>query len=80
MKIAQIAPLYEAVPPRLYGGTERVVSHLCDTLVELGHEVTLFASAESRTRAHLVAVLDTAIRLDETPQKSDLGGASGDAL
>ncbi len=72
MKIAQIAPLYEAVPPRLYGGTERVVSHLCDALVELGHEVTLFASAESRTRAHLVPVIDTAMRLDKAPQKSDL--------
>ena len=46
MKIAQVAPLYEAVPPRLYGGTERIVAHLTDALVELGHEVTLFASAE----------------------------------
>ena len=45
MKIAQVSPLYEAVPPKLYGGTERVVAHLCDALVELGHEVTLFASA-----------------------------------
>ena len=50
MRIAQIAPLYEAVPPRLYGGTERIVAHLTDALVELGHEVTLFASAEARTR------------------------------
>ena len=48
MKIAQISPLYEAVPPRLYGGTERVVAHLCDALVELGHEVTLFAAADAR--------------------------------
>jgi hypothetical protein len=47
MKIAQIAPLYEAVPPRLYGGTERIVAHLTNALVELGHEVTLFASAEA---------------------------------
>jgi Glycosyltransferase Family 4 len=54
MKIAQIAPLYEAVPPRLYGGTERIVAHLTNALVELGHEVTLFASAEARTRATLV--------------------------
>ena len=45
MKIAQIAPLYEAVPPKLYGGTERVVAHLSDALVDLGHEVTLFSSA-----------------------------------
>jgi hypothetical protein len=46
MKIAQIAPLYEAVPPSLYGGTERIVAHLTNALVELGHDVTLFASAE----------------------------------
>jgi len=72
MKIAQIAPLAEAVPPRLYGGTERVVAHLCNALVELGHDVTLFASAETRTRARLVAVRDKAIRLDEAPLKSDL--------
>jgi glycosyltransferase involved in cell wall biosynthesis len=72
MKIAQIAPLYEAVPPKLYGGTERVVAHLCDALVELGHDVTLFASAEARTRAQLVAVRDQAIRLDPAELKSDL--------
>src|SRR6516164_3707080 len=74
MKIAQIAPLYEAVPPRLYGGTERVVAHLCDALVELGHEVTLFASGEADTRADLVAVRDQAIRLDPALLKSDLAG------
>ena len=50
MKIAQVAPLYESVPPRLYGGTERIVAHLTDALVELGHDVTLFASADARTR------------------------------
>src|SRR5579863_2772539 len=72
MKIAQIAPLYEAVPPKYYGGTERVVAYLCDALVELGHEVTLFASAEARTQARLVAVRDEAIRLDSAPLKSDL--------
>ncbi|HVM99283.1 MAG TPA: glycosyltransferase family 4 protein [Caulobacteraceae bacterium] len=72
MKIAQIPPLYEAVPPRLYGGTERVVAQLCEALVDLGHEVTLFASADARTRATVVPVRDQAIRLDETPQKSDL--------
>jgi glycosyltransferase involved in cell wall biosynthesis len=72
MKIAQIAPLYESVPPKLYGGTERVVAHLCDALVELGHEVTLFSSAEAETRAELVAVRDQAIRLDPAPLKSDL--------
>ena len=72
MKIAQIAPLYEAVPPKLYGGTERVVSQLCEALVDLGHDVTLFASAEAQTRAHLVPSRDQAIRLDATPQKSDV--------
>lgn len=72
MKIAQIAPLYEAVPPRLYGGTERVVGHLCDALVRLGHEVTLFASAEAETLAELAPVRDRAIRLDPEPLKSDL--------
>jgi glycosyltransferase involved in cell wall biosynthesis len=72
MKIAQVAPLYEAVPPRLYGGTERVVAHLCDALVEQGHDVTLFSSADARTRARLVVVRDEAIRLDPTPLKSDL--------
>src|ERR1700753_3054341 len=72
MKIAQVAPLYEAVPPKLYGGTERVVAHLCDALVELGHEVTLFASADAQTRAELVPVRDQAIRLAPAPLKSDL--------
>jgi hypothetical protein len=54
MRIAQIAPLYESVPPKLYGGTERVVSYLTEELVRLGHEVTLFASGDSQTRAKLV--------------------------
>ena len=72
MKIAQVTPLYEAVPPRLYGGTERVVAHLTDALVDLGHEVTLFASADARTRARLAPVRDQAIRLDPAPLKSDL--------
>ena len=72
MRIAQIAPLYEAVPPRFYGGTERIVAHLTDALVELGHEVTLFASAEAQTRATLVPVRDQAIRLDPSPLKSNL--------
>jgi len=72
MRIAQVPPLYEAVPPRFYGGTERVVAHLTDALVELGHDVTLFASAEARTKARLVVVRDEAIRLDPAPLKSDL--------
>ena len=72
MNIAQIAPLYEAVPPKLYGGTERVVAHLCDALIESGHDVTLFAAADARTNARLAAVRDQAIRLDAAVLKSDL--------
>jgi glycosyltransferase involved in cell wall biosynthesis len=72
MKIAQVAPLYEAVPPKLYGGTERIVAYLCDALVDLGHDVTLFSSADARTKAKLVAVRDQAIRLDPEPLKSDV--------
>ena len=53
MRIAQISPLTEAVPPKLYGGTERVISWLTEELVALGHEVTLFASGDSATRARL---------------------------
>ena len=64
MRIAQIAPLYESVPPTLYGGTERVVAHLSDALTDMGHDVTVFASADSRTRSRLVPVRDRAIRLD----------------
>ncbi len=67
MKIAQIAPLHESVPPRLYGGTERVVAFLTDELVRQGHEVTLFASGDSRTRARLAPVIDAALRLDRVP-------------
>ena len=72
MRIAQVPPLYEAVPPRFYGGTERVVAHLTDALVELGHDVTLFASADAQTKAELVKVRDQAIRLDPALLKSDL--------
>jgi glycosyltransferase involved in cell wall biosynthesis len=64
MKIAQIAPLIESVPPRLYGGTERIVSYLTEELVALGHDVTLFASGESITAAHLVPCVPKALRLD----------------
>jgi Glycosyltransferase Family 4 len=64
VKIAQIAPLMESVPPRLYGGTERVVSHLCEALVQEGHDVTLFASGDSVTSARLVACTKEAIRLN----------------
>jgi glycosyltransferase involved in cell wall biosynthesis len=64
LKIAQIAPLMESVPPRLYGGTERVVSYLTEELVRLGHDVTLFASGDSITSARLVSCANTALRLD----------------
>ncbi|MBX6322716.1 MAG: glycosyltransferase family 4 protein [Rhodospirillaceae bacterium] len=64
MRIAQIAPLFESVPPRLYGGTERIVSYLTEELVRQGHEVTLFASGDSRTAAGLVSCCRTALRLD----------------
>ena len=65
MRIAQVAPLYESVPPKLYGGTERVVSYLTEELVRQGHEVTLFASGDSITRARLVAACDRSLRLDQ---------------
>jgi glycosyltransferase involved in cell wall biosynthesis len=64
MRIAQVAPLYERVPPLLYGGTERVVSYLTEELVRLGHEVTLFASGDSLTQAHLEAACPEALRLN----------------
>ncbi len=64
MKIAQIAPLVESVPPRLYGGTERVVSWLTEELVALGHDVTLFASGDSRTQAKLCPIVPRALRLE----------------
>jgi glycosyltransferase involved in cell wall biosynthesis len=60
------------VPPKLYGGTERVVAQLTDALVELGHDVTLFATADARTKARLVGVRDQPIRLDPRPLKSDM--------
>jgi glycosyltransferase involved in cell wall biosynthesis len=63
MRIAQIAPLIESVPPSLYGGTERVVSYLTEELVRLGHQVTLFASGDSLTSAELVACTTSALRL-----------------
>jgi glycosyltransferase involved in cell wall biosynthesis len=64
MRIAQVAPLYESVPPKLYGGTERIVSYLTEELVKQGHEVTLFASGDSLTQAQLVPVCSQALRLD----------------
>ncbi|HEX3943145.1 MAG TPA: glycosyltransferase family 4 protein [Rhizomicrobium sp.] len=64
MRIAQVAPLAESVPPKLYGGTERVVSWLTEDLVRRGHRVTLFASGDSNTKAELVPVVPRALRLD----------------
>jgi glycosyltransferase involved in cell wall biosynthesis len=64
MRIAQVAPLFESVPPQRYGGTERVVSYLTEELVRRGHDVTLFASGDSVTRATLVPVVEHAMRFD----------------
>jgi glycosyltransferase involved in cell wall biosynthesis len=65
MRIAQVAPLYESVPPKYYGGTERVVSYLTEELVRQGHDVTLFASGDSDTKARLVAACPRSLRLDK---------------
>ena len=66
MRIAQVSPLFESVPPQSYGGTERVVSYLTEELVRQGHDVTLFASGDSVTRAELVAVTDRSLRLSNS--------------
>ena len=71
MRIAQVAPLYESVPPKFYGGTERVVSWLTEELVRLGHELTLFASGDSMTTARLVAGCAESLRL--SPDSTDHG-------
>jgi len=68
MKIAQVAPLYEPVPPLLYGGTERVVSHLVEELTQRGHAVTLFASGVSETAARLISPVERALRLGDEPR------------
>ena len=72
MRIAQVAPLYESVPPKLYGGTERVVSYLTEALVEAGHNVTLFASGDSQTAARLVPCCDKSLRLNHHECKDHL--------
>jgi len=72
MRIAHVAPLYESVPPKFYGGTERIVAYLTEALVDLGHEVTLFASGDSQTSARLVPGRDCALRLDQRPKKSEV--------
>lgn len=69
MRIAQVAPLYESVPPKLYGGTERVVSWLSEELVRLGHDVTVFASGDSLTRARLIPTCKESLRL--SPESID---------
>lgn len=66
MKIAQVSPLYESVPPPLYGGTERVVYNIVEELINQGHEVTLFASGDSATRARLISPCKKSLRLDST--------------
>src|SRR5215831_5696786 len=65
LRIAQVAPLYESVPPQLYGGTERIVSYLTEELVAAGHDVTLFASGDAQTTARLVAGCERSLRLAE---------------
>src|SRR5207248_2442250 len=65
MRIAQVAPLYESVPPKNYGGTERIVSYLTEELVRQGHDVTLFASGDSVTKARLVAVSRRSLRMNK---------------
>src|ERR1700726_3857956 len=65
LRIAQVSPLYESVPPKLYGGTERIVSYLTEELVALGHDVTLFASGDSVTSAALCAGAPRALLFDE---------------
>jgi hypothetical protein len=71
MKIAQVAPLIESVPPRLYGGTERIVSYLTEELVRLGHDVTLFASGDSITSAELAPCCTRGLRLDSAFHADD---------
>jgi len=69
MRIAQVSPLYESVPPKFYGGTERVVSYLTEELIEQGHDVTLFASGDSITKARLVAPCPRALRLEPNTEE-----------
>jgi glycosyltransferase involved in cell wall biosynthesis len=71
MKIAQIAPLWESVPPKMYGGTERIVSYITEELVRQGHDVTLYASGDSHTTARLRAACDQSLRLHSGPMNRD---------
>lgn len=70
MRIAQVSPLIESAPPATYGGTERVVHYLTEELHRLGHQVTLFASGDSRTDADHVAVVDRSLRTSSIPRDS----------
>ncbi len=70
MRIAQVSPLYESVPPKLYGGTERVVSYLTEELIKMGNEVVLFASGDSNTKAKLIPICPHALRLDKNCKDS----------
>ncbi len=82
MRIAQLAPLAETVPPKLYGGSELVVSLLTEELVKRGHEVTLFASADSETSGRLISCAPTGLRQAEEIQIAAQSryGAAGEAL
>src|SRR5579871_4352014 len=81
MRIAQVSPLFESVPPALYGGTERVVSYLTEELVRQGHDVTLYASGDSVTQAHLVPVCEQAMRLDpRSPEAAALHRSALDRI
>lgn len=68
MKIALVAPLIESVPPKTYGGSERIVHYLAEALLEMGHDVTMFASGDSQTRARLVSVVAESLRLSKVPR------------
>ncbi|QDU14091.1 GDP-mannose-dependent alpha-(1-2)-phosphatidylinositol mannosyltransferase [Gimesia maris] len=72
MRIAQVSPLIESVPPQTYGGIERVVSNLTESLVKKGHDVTLFASGDSKTTANLYAVVEQSLRLSQTPRDPEI--------
>src|SRR3954451_13004156 len=76
MRIAQVAPLAESVPPQLYGGTERIVSYLTEDLVDLGHDVTLYASGDSITDAVLESCSPRAFRLDSEHRDPFLASAT----
>jgi hypothetical protein len=75
LRIAQIAPLYERIPPKLYGGTERVVSYIIEELVHRGHDVTLFAAGDAQTMAKLHPACPQALRLGQAGARSILAAS-----